>query len=259
MFGMNGRIGLGAFLLLTAVLGRAETRDFPPIQTVLQRVRESSRSELQNDRFFRARYAFVQTKTTRELDGSGKIKKQSIRQSRNNPGFVPASYAPPTKSGRATANERQPAQKPSNSQAEGFDKSEFSLNDDLLNRFAYTIARREQLNGRPSLQIDFKPADKKLPSRDLKDRFINKAAGTVWVDEGDWTITKANVYLIDSVNVMGGLVGAVKKFSYTFDRQRTDDGLWYTRNISWHLEGRELFSRKVLEYEEKRSDIKKVR
>jgi hypothetical protein len=170
---------------------------------------------------------------------------------------VHSSYFAPSKT--ATTNPRPPVQKRSNPQGDGFDKSEFALNEDLLSRFEFTIVGREQLHGRPSLQVDFKPAKKKLPCRELKDRFINKAAGTVWVDERDWTITKANVYLTDSVNVVGGLVGAVKKFTYAFDRECTDEGLWYTRNINWRLEGRELFSRKILEYEENRAEVKKVR
>jgi hypothetical protein len=243
---------------LTPLPSRAEDPPLPPVQTVLARVRESSRRELQNDRLFQARYAFLRTKTTRELDSDGKVKKESTRRSRNRPGIVAARYVPPGQS-PATTPRSQPAQKSPNTQNDAFDKNEFALNDDLLNRFDFTIAGREQLHGRSSLQIQFKPANKKLPSRELKDRFINKAAGAVWVDEGDWTITKANVHLTETVNVGGGLVGAVKKFNYAFDRERTNEGLWYTRDMNWRLEGRELFSRKILEYQEKRSEVKKIR
>src|SRR3954470_3286355 len=231
------RIAVGAVLWLAAVLGRAQNQDLPPVETVLKQVRDHSRYEAHYDRAFRTHYAFVRTSTTRQLDSSGKIKQQDTKQSRNQPAVVRASYSLPAKT-----TTRQPAQNSSGSDSQAFDKSEFTLNDDLLNRFTYTIAKREQLNGRSSLQIDFKPADKKLPARDLKDRFINKTAGSVWVDERDWTITRAQIHLIDSINVVGGLVGAVKKFSYAFDRERTAEGIWYTRNVNWHLEGRELFS-----------------
>src|SRR3954452_5958936 len=160
-------------LTLIPLAGRAEDTPLPPVQTVLARVRESSRRELQNDRLFQSRYAFLRTKTSRELDSDGKVKKENTRRSRNRPGIVAARYVPPGKS-PATAPRSQPAQKPPNTQSDAFDKSEFALNDDLLNRFEFTIAGREQLHGRPSLQIQFKPANKKLPSRELKDRFINK-------------------------------------------------------------------------------------
>ena len=71
----------------------------------------------------------------------------------------------------------------SNVRGRAFEKRDFTLNGDLLGRFQFTAAGREMVNGRPMLMLDFKPANKKLPERTLKDKFINKAAGRVWVDE----------------------------------------------------------------------------
>jgi hypothetical protein len=90
-----------------------------------------------------------------------------------------------------------------------FKKDDFALNNDLFGRFDFTVAGREVLNGRSALIVDFQPAKKNVPVRNLKDRFINKAAGRVWVDEADYKLVKADLHLTERVNVVGGLVGAV--------------------------------------------------
>src|SRR5262249_36897608 len=138
-------------------------------------------------------------------------------------------------------------------------KSDFVLNDELFRRFDFTIVKREQINGRDTLVMDLKPTSKKMPVRSLKEKFLSKTAGTVWVEECDWNLAKGSFYLIDKVNVVGGLVGAVKSFTYAFDRSRTDDGFWYPTKVHWRLEGRELFSGKVIEYDEKRENAKRVK
>ena len=106
--------------------------------------------------------------------------------------------------------------------------------------------------------LDFKPAKKDLPERNIKDRFINKAAGRVWVDEADYVIAKAEVYLTEAVNVVGGLVGAVWKFNYSFDRERTSEGLWFTRAVDWHLEGREVILHRAIDYHEGKTGVRKL-
>ncbi len=243
-------------LFSPAPLRGADNADnLPSIEAVLKHVRTMAPQEQGNDRMFRSRYSFVRTRTTRELDSSGRIKKQQTRQSRNNPAIVPTSYIIPAQPA-PTAATPESQQK---NQPKAFEKNEFVLNDDLLNRFSFKVIKREQVNQRNALLVEFTPKSKDLPARNLKDRFINKAAGQVWIDEGDWMVSKVDLYLSEPVNVAGGLVGAVKKFTYRFERERTGDGLWFTTRIDWRLEGRELFSRKILEYEEQRSEVQKVK
>jgi len=257
----------------------AQDETLPSVDFALKHIRMMANQEQGNDRLFRLRYAFVQTTTTRELDAKGRLKKNDTVKNRNNPHIVPASFnrsapsADPaggdhslsprdTAGGRTKTVPMAPAagsSKDDESDSKPFEKEEFAINDDLLSRFDFTVVKREQINGRNTLIIDFKPANKKLPSRSLKDRFINKTAGRVWVDEGDWMLAKIDFHLIDSVHVVGGLVGSVKAFNFHLDRCRTPDALWYTTDTNWHLEGREFFSRKILECEEHRSDIRKVR
>jgi hypothetical protein len=41
-------------------------------------------------------------------------------------------------------------------------------------------------------------------------------------------------------------------------RERTPDGLWFTRDSNWHLEGRELFVHRTVDYHEERTGLRKV-
>ena len=100
----------------------------------------------------------------------------------------------------------------------------------MLDRFDFKLIRRETTNGRAMLVLDFQPKQKRLPEQSIKDKFINKAAGRVWVDEAESVVMKGDLHLSERVSVFGGLIGAVWKFTYRFDRERLPDGLWYLRD-----------------------------
>jgi len=230
----------------------AEDENLPSIDVVLKHVRTMANHEQGNDRLFRSRYAFVQVRTMRELDGKGRLRKEDSKQTRNNPSVVRAAFKTQGREAAPSSGNQDASDKP-------FETDEFAINDELLSRFDFSVVKREPLNGRNAIVIDFRPASKKLPTHSLKDRFINKTAGRVWVDEADWMLAKIDFHLVDSVNVVGGLVGSVKAFNFQLDRQRTPDALWYVTDINWRLVGREFFSRKIMECEDHRSEIRKVR
>ena len=139
-----------------------------------------------------------------------------------------------------------------------FEKNDFPLNADLLKRFQFTLAGREVVDGRTALRFDFKPAPGELPVHTLRDRVINKAAGRIWVDENEFALVKVDLHLTEPVNVIGGLVGAVRQCRYRFQRERTAEGLWFTKQVNWHLEGRQLFTSKIIDYDETRENVRKA-
>ena len=235
----------------------------PSVATVLKRVAHQTEKESDNERAFDQRYRYTRTKVTEYRNAKGDLKKCEEKKIANQPSAVPAaSRAQPV--GLAlepnVSAERNAAvtEASANVRGKAFEKKDFSINDDLLGRFEFDLAGRKTINGRPMLMLDFKPAKKDLPERNIKDRFINKAAGRVWVDEVDYVIAKADVYLTETVNVMGGLVGAVWKFNYSFDRERTSDGLWFTRAVAWHLEGREVILHRAIDYHEGKTGVRKL-
>jgi hypothetical protein len=263
---MNGIV----FPLLTLVLlffaasanaGEITTNGLPDIDDVLKRVLNRAEVEGRNDREFREHYAFTRTKISEYRNSKGKLKKQEVKRSVNEPaphvGETPEALGG---DGEPDEHDRRELHQDPNGDVKGraFEKSDFQLTEDLLKRYTCTLVGRETIRERPALVIDFKPASDDLPVRNLKDRFINKGAGRVWVDEADAALVKVDVHLTESVNVVGGLVGAVHQCSYQFDRQRTADGLWFTTRVTWHLEGRQVFVHRIIDYQETRGNIRKV-
>ena len=98
--------------------------------------------------------------------------------------------------------------------------------------------------------VDFKPASDNLPIFNIKDRFLNCVSGRAWVDEQDDVLEKVEVHLTQKVSALGGFAGSVSKFTFSFDRQRTPDGFWYTHEMAWHLEAHEATIARVVDHQE---------
>lgn len=246
-----------------SALAESETNSLPKVEDVLKRVLERVRVEGRNDREFKERYTFTRNKVTEHRNSRGKVRNREDRRIENNPAtqVLPVAYeASPVGANEDTSTAGKELRQDANGAVKGkaFENGDFPLSDDLLKRFRFTVVGRETINGRATLIIDFSPASKDLPIRSFKDRFINKAAGRIWVDEGEAALVKTDLHLTESVNVIGGLVGAVHECNYGFERARTPEGLWFTTQVNWHLEGRQVFVNKTIDYRETCGNVRKV-
>ena len=96
----------------------------------------------------------------------------------------------------------------------------------LLRVSRFTIARRERFRQRDMIVIDFEP-NPDLKSADFYDRFINKMAGAIWVDERDLQIARAEFQLVEAFKVGGGALAAMKPgSSFGAEQDRINDGIW---------------------------------
>jgi len=231
----------------------------PQMETVLKRVIEEVQKEDENEQMFKQGYSFTRIRKREVKSTDGEVKKTEEKTKTNNPVAKRLAAAKKSNVARTTS----PKGASMDSQAAGlgkdYEKSDFPINDDLINRYDFTLVGREMLNGRPALVIDFQPGKRKLPERNLKDKFLNKAAGRAWVDEEDSVLVKADLYLTAPVNVLGGgLAWAVQKFTFGFNRQRTAEGIWFTVDSDWHLEDRRAFFRNVTDFHEKTTNVTHV-
>lgn len=235
----------------------------PSLDTLLERVLERARQEEAEQAAFKQCYGYTRTRVTEYRNGDGVLKHRKAKTRVNDPKVVPLVYHPPSPGLEMDLAKRPKESQPvsdtqTNIRGKAFEKSDFPLNEDIIKRFDFTLSGRELINGRAALVIDFKPTTRKVPERGIKDRFINKAAGRVWLDEADCAVAKADLYLSEKVNVIGGLVGAVSKFTLSIQRERTAEGIWFIRDQEWHLEGREVFVRRKVDYYEKYKEVRKV-
>ena len=235
----------------------------PPLDIVLQRVIQTSADENAEYHQFNQHYFYTREKTTEFFDGAGNLKSRQDRQSTNNPTPVSVPLTIPTPDPapvRADTPEKQ-AQKtdPPNIHGVALGKKEDLLNPDIIKRFKLTMVGRDIINGRPALVIDFEPVSDSLPVLNIKDRFINSVEGRAWVDENDFTLEKVYLHLRQKVSVLGGIAGSVSKFSFSFDRERTPDGFWFTKDLDWHVEAREATLHRVVNHHEEILGVQKVR
>ncbi len=256
------------YLLLTIVVagavtfgtsaGAQETDALPAVEEVLKRVLNQVDREEANEQMFKQSYRYTRSRKTEFKNAKGEVKKTEAKTGTNDPfkrRAAAANKTRPTSTPKADDEDSAPSETKTNVKGKAFEKSDFPLGDELIKRFDFTLVSREVINGRPALVIDFTPKKKKLPEKSIKEKFINKAAGRVWVDEMDSVPVKANLHLSAPVSVLGGLVGAVQKFTFNFNRQRTPDGIWFTLDSDWHLEGREVFIRRIVDYREEIKDV----
>ncbi len=199
-----------AVAILLAVPGSVSVADtnapFPTFESVLQHVLQRAKAEGDNDHAFDERYRYARTKVTEFRNSAGQLKKREANTSVHVPVPVApaqATTAPASVAAPQSAPEQSEAVSDTHSNVRGqqIRKSDFLLNEDLVSRFEFTMVGRESLNGRPALVVDFVPADKTLPERNLKERFINKAAGRIWIDAADYSLVKADLHLTQQVNV----------------------------------------------------------
>jgi hypothetical protein len=241
--------------LANSLPAETNTTPLPTVDTVIQRALARAAMEDENDHDFNVNYHYERVRLTEYRNGKGELKKHE--EKRSSEGASLTNSAPVAAPAPVEKDDAPVSDTHSNIRGKAFAVKDYSLSN-LVSRFQFTLVGRETVNGRSALVLDFEPADKKLPVNSYKDKFINKAAGRVWVDEADYAIARADLHLTQQVNVLGGLVGAVWKFTYSFERERTPEGLWFSRHVDWHLEGREVVFNRIVDYHEQKIDTQKV-
>ena len=257
-------------LLAVVVLGTAmvlpkatavTSAPLPPLDQVLEKVKEKAAMDNTDYHAFNQHYSYTREKVTEFFDSSGKLTESHEKVSTNIPPPVKVLSQPqPAPAPRAVApGKLASAEEQPNVHGVPLGKKDDLLSPDIIRRFKFTLAGREMLNGRSMLIIDFAPVSDDLPVFNLKDRFLNSIEGRAWVDEQDYVLVKVDLHLKQKITVLGGVVGAVSKFNFSFMRERTADGFWFTRDMIWHVEAREAAFPRVVTQHETVSDVQKTR
>jgi hypothetical protein len=244
-------------------LNLADAKPLPTVDFLLQQVVARAVKEDTNDDLFAMNYQYTRTRTWEYRNSSGQLTSHEEKSSVENKPLRMAAKAARLAAGNLPAptppavRDEPVSETHSNIRGKALKVKDYSI-PNLIKRFQFTIVGREMLNGRPAIVADFKPISNNLPVNQFADKFINKAAGRVWIDEGDYAIAQAHLYLTQQVDVLGGLVGAVWKFTYAFTRVRTPEGYWFARNLDWHLEGREVVFNRIVDYHERKLNEQKI-
>jgi len=240
-------IALVVLGLPLASFAQSNVVDVPLFESILSGVIERSKKEAENERAFKQQYSFTRKKVTEYRDGDGDLKSRKEKSTEKKPIVVTETGTPVIVSASS-----------SKKGAEKLEKGSLVLTKDVISRFQFTLVGSETVNDRPAWVVDFKPRSGKLPEKELRDRFINRAAGRIWLDQADCALVKADIHLTDKVKVVGGIVGVVKRFTCLLERGRTEEGIWFLSNLKWRVEGRQVFSQKIVDCHEQWLNVRKV-
>lgn len=185
---------------------------------------------------------------TEELDAAGKVKEHreklyeiSYRDGLSHARLLQVNGHAPSEADlkQQSDNEMNVRQLTGEKKSKG-DNRETFLTAELVARFDFTLVGTTNINGRAAYQVAFQPRNPQLPVRHLVDRLLNQLSGTIWIDTAEFEVARADVSLRSEVNLLGGIIGSLKKLSYTLERTRVADGVWFSTLSNGDFLGRKL-------------------
>jgi hypothetical protein len=227
-----------------------EPAPLPSAASVIDRVLARTDKEKAEAIEFKGRFSYCRTRTTERRNGKGELLSREVSKDRHLPTSGPAKNRP----AKNPAAKQETGAKSKKSRPNGRD---ISVDRELLSRFAFAVTGRDQMGDRPTLILDFAPVGD-APEHNLTDRFINRIAGRVWIDEADAALVRISFHLTAKVNFVAGLAGSIRAFNFDSRRERTSEGLWFTKTNSWHLDVREVVVLRVTDYHEDLAEVQRL-
>jgi hypothetical protein len=262
--------GLGLLLaFLLALLGtpgsgaRAFAEDSKPKLTVvelLQKASERAKEEKEKP----PHREFYRTKLTLDLDKKQNVKKREelkywmkLIDGALYPFLLEKNGQALTPEERKQEEEKEAAFRNKSEAKEEKKKSNSILakiNDETASRFDYQISGREVLKGRPACLITISPKPG-LKSKTIEEQVMARLAGKVWIDEGDYSVARLEVRLLQPVQFGLGILGSVSEFELKIDRTWLGEKDWENSKVSAWVQFRILFDPTRIRYEETISAI----
>lgn len=193
-------------------------------------------------------FSYQKTSTTEELDGKGRVKNRrekffefdsglaTLKEIKLNGKALPDRELRKHES-EGAADRQQVSGGKASRRDDNWGKY---LTKELTGRFAFELVGTEMIAGRPAYVLTFEPKSEDLPVKEVTDRLVNRLSGKVWIDTREYEVAKAEISLLDEVTMWGGILGALRRFSFDVERTRVDD-VWFNRVSNFEMEGRKLF------------------
>ena len=195
----------------------------------------------------RDNYTFHQTVNTEDLDGSGKVVKSNASESevffvngRRVVRVVKRDGAPLSDTEQKKQTEEVKKQVNSLMKRPPLKRGPGLLTQ-ILAVTNVTNPRRTTMNGRAALAYDFK-GDPKAESHGLAQNALKNTAGTIWFDESEHQVIRAEIEFFENFRIGGGLLANVQKGSRVdLEQSPIGDGVWMQTATHQHLGLRVVF------------------
>lgn len=110
----------------------------------------------------------------------------------------------------------------------------------ILELGSFTNPRRVTLNGHDTIALDY-TGDSKAKTRNRMEDVIRDLAGTVWVDEQDRAVVKAEGRFLNTFKIGAGLLANIQKgTSFAFEQQKINGEVWLPARIDGQGDARML-------------------
>jgi hypothetical protein len=194
-------------------------------------------------------YAYTKVTLTEEFGPDGKVRehKEKVYEVCLRNGATEVKLVSVNGHAPGAADRKKQAENESNSrkvmgQGNGSqdDSHEKLLTPELVARFDFTLVDQQSINGRPAFRLRFVPKNPAPPVHRMADRLADRISGTLWVDAQEFEVARAELRLGSEVNLLGGVLGSLKRLAYTMTRTRIADGLWLNTSSAGDFEGRKL-------------------
>lgn len=138
------------------------------------------------------------------------------------------------------------------------DEVEAQLSD-FLRAQRFTNPRRVDFRGHEVIAFDGSGNPDYKPQNRIES-FIQKLAGTMWVDEQARNVVRLEARVAESVKIGGGLVASLSKGSYfVFEQEKINDEVWLPSYVEVHGSGRIVFVKLKQNFVDRFTDYRKFR
>jgi hypothetical protein len=236
---------LSTCLLAVLLFVQDQPKPLPDLKPFLAELRKN----LHTDSLLLSQYTYTEKRTLIHLDSKQKAQKTEVNVFEVIPGSPdrvgyrrqivkdgkPLSEAELKKEDQEfqkraqKISQRSPAER-AKARADRLRHEEMVL-DDVFAIYKTEIVGREDLNGRPVIQVKFTPQTGFKPKTDEGQRMLH-VAGRAWVSEGDHQIARVELNVIDPISIGFGILAKLQTgSSITADRRKFNDEIWLpTRN-----------------------------
>lgn len=117
--------------------------------------------------------------------------------------------------------------------------------DDIVRTLRFTIARREMVDGRATIVVDFEPRPNARPET-RQGRLARAFKGSMWVNEAAHEVERVDATAVDNLSVGLGFVARVRKgATVRAERKPVEGGVWMPTSLIFEGEGRAMLFRKL--------------
>jgi hypothetical protein len=208
-----------------------------------------ARSEAPANKSRQPDFAYTKLTITEELDSAGHVKERqekvyqvSFRDGSSSLKLTEVNGRSPGEADRKkqAENEVNLRQLLGRSKAVRGDQRDNPLNSELVDRYEFRLMGQMPVNGRAAYKLRFHPKTPEPPVHHMIDRLLNHLSGTLWIDAEEFEVARADIFLGSEVNLLGGIVGSLKRLTFTVNRTRLAEGIWLNTSSNGDFEGRKL-------------------